>query len=490
MANSQNIPTFEKLLDTETMKKRYILPLLALCGVGGISAQTLSQAQKWFNDKQFDKAKPVFQRLVKQSPSNANYNFWYGACCYETGALQESVPYLEKSAERKVINGFLYLSKAYFDLYRFDEAIENLEDHIYWMERKNRDTSDLDTLMNRYRMGARMMRGVENVAVIDSFVVDKNNFLQAYKINEESGKVGLTGESDCTEFTNGMKDKKILSHRVPGTNQKALYVSSTLGGDWTVPEKVKGLDEAGTDLNYPFINSDGVTLYFAAKGDESLGGYDIFITRYDSEEGSYLKPDNMGFPFNSPFNDYLYVIDDFNNLGWFASDRYQPEGKVCVYVFSPNSSKQVYDYDTTDPGLLSNVAMLNGIRNTWSDADKVRIAKQQLAQVMYGENEQEKKGDFRFVVDDNAIYHTLSDFRSDDARKKYQQFQQKEKDLDTLNESLAQIRANYASSNTQLKDKLTPGILDREKRVKELYEEIEKLTLDIRNTEIKKLKNL
>lgn len=93
---------------------------------------------KWFNDKQFDKAKPVFKRLVKQAPSNANYNFWYGACCYETGELQESVPYLEKSAERKVINAFLYLSKAYFNLYRFDEAIENLEDHIYWMERKIR----------------------------------------------------------------------------------------------------------------------------------------------------------------------------------------------------------------------------------------------------------------------------------------------------------------------------------------------------------------
>ena len=99
----------------------------------------------------------------------------------------------------------------------------------------------------------------------------------------------------------------------------------------------------------------------------------------------------MGFPFNSPFNDYMYAIDDFNDLGWFASDRYQPEGKVCVYVFAPNNSKRVYDYDTTDPALLTNVAMLNGIRHTWNDADKVRIAKQQLAQVMYGGNETQKK---------------------------------------------------------------------------------------------------
>lgn len=471
------------------MKKRYLLPLLALCCAGGTSAQSLSQAQKWFNNKEFDKAKPVFKRLVKQSPSNANYNFWYGACCYETGELQESLPYLEKSAERKVINGYLYLSKAYADLYRFDEAIENLDEHIYWLERKNRDASEVEGLMEHYRMGSRMIRGVENVAVIDSFVVDKANFLEAYKIHEESGKIGLTGESDCTEFTNGMKDKKILSHRLPGTNQKVLYTSATLGGDWSVPEKVKGLEDLGSDLNYPFMNSDGITLYFAAKGEASLGGYDIFITRYDAEDGSYLKPDNMGFPFNSPFNDYMYAIDDFNDLGWFASDRYQPEGKVCVYVFAPNNSKRVYDYDTTDPALLTNVAMLNGIRHTWNDADKVRIAKQQLAQVMYGGNETQKKGDFRFVVDDNAIYHTLGDFRSVDARKKFQLLQQKEKDLDTMIDALDRVRAKYASGNQSTKGQLTPGILDQEKRVKELREEIDRLTLDIRNTEIRKLKN-
>ena len=111
----------------------------------------------------------------------------------------------------------------------------------------------------------------------------------------------------------------------------------------------------------------------------------------------------------------------------------------------------MYDYDTTDPALLTNVAMLNGIRHTWNDADKVRIAKQQLAQVMYGGNETQKKGDFRFVVDDNAIYHTLSDFRSADARKKYQLLQQKEKDLDTMIDALDRVRAKYASGNQSTK---------------------------------------
>ena len=101
-----------------------------------------------------------------------------------------------------------------------------------------------------------------------------------------------------------------------------------------------------------------------------MGGYDIFVTRYDSDDNTYLRPDNIGMPFNSPYNDYMYALDDLNNLGWFASDRYQPEGKVCVYVFVPNSTKQVYDYETADPQAIIDAATLKEIKKTWSDPIK------------------------------------------------------------------------------------------------------------------------
>lgn len=468
------------------MNKKYKLALLLLCSAGGTFAQTLSQAQKWFTNGEFDKAKPVFERLVKQSPSSANYNFWYGACCYETGELNKSLPYLEKSAKRKVINGFLYLSKAYYDLYRFDDAIANLEDHIYWLEQKKRDTSEAETLMIKYRQGARMMRGIEKIAVIDSFSVDKTDFLKAYKLSKESGSIRMIEHTGCTEFINEMEDKKILSKETNGETK--LYSSSKLIDKWGDLEALTDLNDYNDNLNFPFMDSDGVTLYYAAQGADCMGGYDIFITRYDSDENTYLRPDNMGMPFNSPYNDYMYALDDFNNLGWFATDRFQPEGKVCIYVFAPNESKQVYDYDTTDPILLTDVAALKSIKSTWHDADKVRLAKQQLVQIMYGQNEIKKQGDFHFIVDDNLIYRTLNDFRSKEAKKMYQILQQKEKDLNDLQQSLNKQRSKYiAASNATEKQKMTPSILDQEKRIKELYKEIELCTVNIRNTELQEL---
>lgn len=472
--------------DTKLMDRKYTIALLFLCSTGGIVAQTLSQAQKWFTNGEFEKAKPVFQRLVKQSPSNANYNFWYGACCYETGELQQGLPYLEKSAERKVINGFLYLSKAYYDLYRFDDAITNLENHLYWLEKKKRDASSAEALIAKYRQGARMIRGVEKIAVIDSFVVDKTDFLSAYKLSKESGDIQMAEDTGCTEFINEMGDKKILAKGETGKTK--LYSCSKLIDKWGDLERLKDLNDGNENLNYPFMGADGVTLYYAAEGEESMGGYDIFITRYDSDDNTFLRPDNIGMPFNSPYNDYMYAIDDFNNLGWFASDRYQPEGKVCVYVFAPNESKQVYDYEATDPNLLAHIAMLKEIKATWYNADKVRIAKQQLAQIMYGQDKKKEQGDFRFIINDNIIYHILHDFRSGDARQMFQTLQQKEKDLKDLQHSLDKQRSQYIrTTHVAEKQNMSPGILDQEKRVKELYEEIEQYQIKIRNTEIKKL---
>ena len=270
-----------------------------------------------------------------------------------------------------------------------------------------------------------------------------------------------------------------------------LYTRTKLGESWSSPQPLDGVNEAECSQNYPFLNSDGITLYFASEGKESMGGYDIFITRYDTEDGTYLKPDNVGFPFNSPFNDYLYVIDDFNQLGWFASDRYQPEGKACVYVFVPNTSKIVYDYEATDPDKLRDLARMSSIRSTWGNAEQLRNGKQRLAQATYGNEQKQHEGDFEFVVNDNSVYRKLGDFRSAQALKLFTQLQQKQKDLAALKKSLEDARYSYTQAvNPADRQRMAPGILDKEKRVNELQKEISSLTVKVRNTEIKAIKHL
>lgn len=469
------------------MNKKYFIGLFFLCLTSVVTGQSLDAARRLFSEGKFEQARPVFRKLVKQAPSNATYNYYYGACCYETGDREEALPYLEKSAARKVIDAYLYLGRLYFDLYRFDESVSNYEEHIGWLEKKKRPTETAEAEMERAKLAARMMKGVERVTVIDSFVVDKESLLDAYRIGKEAGRIyreeGKAGFAYQTE-----RDNKLIYGDRTDDGTMRLYTCDRLTNGWSAPEPLEELNTDG-NADFPFLLSDGITLYYASDGDGSLGGYDIFATRYDSDNGTYLRPDNIGMPFNSTANDYLYAIDDFNELGWFASDRYQPEGKICVYVFVPNASKEVFDYEGTDEDVLKDAASLAAIRTTWTDEEQVRKGRQRLAALRYANEESQKKMDFTFIVDDSAVYHTWDDFQSAEARKLYRQLTDKRNDYDRLREDLDNRRERYAAANATQKKQLAPAILDLEKQTEQLLEEMKRLETEVRNTEIHKLKH-
>jgi hypothetical protein len=188
-------------------------------------------------------------------------------------------------------------------------------------------------------------------------------------------------------------------------------------------------------------------------------------------------------PFNSPANDYMMAIDENRQLGWFVSDRYQPEGKVCVYVFVPAETKQVYDYDDTDEDLLIRVASLSDIRSTWTDADAVRQAQERLAQAGQTTAAAAKRqADFTFVVTDAHICHTLDDFTSAEAARLYREYAQKERDLQQIRQSLAEKRRLFAAGQTAL----APSMLDLENRAEDMVGELEALANEVRAKELTK----
>ena len=133
-----NLPVTHKR--SKTMKGKYILFLICSLFLCEVSAQTLEQARTLLPKVSTNKTKPSFKKYTKSQPSNGNYNYWYGACCYETGEKKEAQPYLEKSAARKVIDAYRYLGKLYYDIYRFDDAVDNYEQHIEWLEKKKTPT--------------------------------------------------------------------------------------------------------------------------------------------------------------------------------------------------------------------------------------------------------------------------------------------------------------------------------------------------------------
>ena len=327
-----------------------------------------------------------------------------------------------------------------------------------------------------------MIKGVEKVTVIDSFVVDKKSFLDAYHLGKSSGKLSMIPGTIGTSYETENGNNIILSQKDAQGNMQ-LYTQIKLINEWSKPELIASL-QSNSDMNYPFLMTDGVTLYYSSNGPESLGGYDIFVTRYDSEDRKYLKPNNMGMPFNSPFNDYMFAIDELNDLGWFASDRFQPEDKVCIYLFLPNDIKEVYDFESTDLTTLRDAALLTPISATQSNKAKVAEAKKRFAKLLSQDNNESRNKDFEFVIDDKRTYFTLNDFKSKEARQLYIELSQKIKDLNSLMNQLDNKREEYSNSNVEKKSRIAPSILELEKRTEVLQKEIDQQIINVRIKEI------
>ena len=452
------------------------------------SAQSQEQAKKLFNAGKYEEAKPAFQKLVKRYPKNGSYNYWYGACLYETGESDKCLPYLELAAERDVREANRYLAMYYSDNYRFEESEESWETYFELMEKAKKPIDVYQAAYDYASLGRQMMRSIKDIPIVDSVVVDKSTFLKAYNMSREAGSLTtfsqFFNEKNQTEgivYQTETKNKIYYSSANEG--RMRLYTSDMLTDKWENGKLLKGLNE-NSNNNYPYILSDGATLYFASDGSESLGGYDIFITRYNSERGQFLRPENIGMPFNSPANDYMLVIDEFNTLGWFASDRNQPEGKVCIYTFIPNEENTTLDEEEVSPEQLRRRAQLASIKDTWKNEQELQRAKQRIASVKYSTTEQETiVKDFELVIDDLTTYYTLKDFRSKQARDLATRWMQEVKNLVLLSNQLEQRRTAYAQANTNQRNSMKAAILDLEQRVRHLEQSVAKLELEVRNTE-------
>lgn len=238
------------------------------------------------------------------------------------------------------------------------------------------------------------------------------------------------------------------------------------------------------DDNYPFVLPDGVTLYYASQGNDALGGYDLFVTRYNMNSDSYLAPERLGMPFNSPYNDYMIVFDEVKGLGWFVSDRFQPEGQVCVYLFIPNENHD--RVETEDVEVKRSRAAVRSIRDSWvAGEDYSKLIQLAHQEIPYGKKEIEK--DFDFVVQDNRIYYTWDQIKSPEAKSIYQKVVSLKQQIASDEKKLDALRLDY-SKNPGKREQLKTRILDLEAKLEAAVPQVKELEKQARNAEVRYLK--
>ena len=455
------------------MRRVFIVAAMCILTATGAFAQTRDALKKTFDKGRFVEAKSMAEKLYAKHPENSEYNYWYAACCIETGEIPDSIDVVEMldfAVERKIIKAHKYLGDWYYGKQRYDLAAQNYEDLVG----KTKNKALREEAQQKYNISARLNRMVcnsEEVCFIDSFIVDKEELLSVYCIGADAGRISTRaeyfGDDKLVGHINETQRGMDIFFSAENNAQKPLlklFHRSKEGDKWGKEMPVEGFDTKGND-DYPYMLADGVTLYFASDGQGSIGGYDIFVSRMNIEEGDFHSPDNVGMPFNSTANDYLMVIDEVSNLGWFATDRNQPEDKVCIYVFVPNAGKKRVNVDEIGYERALAIANLTSIADTQDDEELVSNARRQMTMLIYAQEVARSNGDFLFVIDEFSTYRSLDDFKNNEARELFKEWQAAVKAHDNDIRMLNKYRDEYASASDEKKENMRETILNLESKI-------------------------
>lgn len=337
-----------------------------------------------------------------------------------------------------------------------------------------------------------MREMTQQILIIDSIVVDKDQILPHLRLSSETGSLMTTRDFSGKSvsgyaFVNEMGNKAYFSLPDDSLRQQ-LFTSDLLAGEWSSPQPIKGINDGIIEASYPFMLTDGLTFYFAGKGEESIGGYDIFLTRYDSRSGSFFKPENIGMPFNSEANDYLFAMDELNRIGYFISDRRQPEDKVCIYIFVPSDSRKTYDPSDYTEQQIRDFADITQIADTWGNGIERKAALARLKAINNVKPTATKKqnnSSVSMVINDALTYSDVKDFRSAKAASLYEQLVTARGRLTMLETELAKDRDYFSKASAAERQTLRQEILQMEEETQQLYQRIPSLEKQIRNEEIK-----
>ena len=458
---------------------KYTIIFIFLIVTSSIFAQSISEGETYFNAKQYSKAREVYESLLKKRPGDGLYNYRYARCCYELKDPSDAIVHFEKAGAKYPLRD-LYLGELYFNSYRFEESVSAYQKYISTLKPGDARLVEYTEIEKKAENAVRLMTRVEDVSIVDSVVVNKDQFLKFYKFNSELGsltqepiKLNNHRRADKIKYMTQRQGRVYFSDSIKG--HMNIFTSYKLMDSWSKPVSISEVINTPGNVNYPFLMADGVTIYFASDGDKSMGGYDIFITRYNPSTESYLAPENIGMPFNSPFNDYMMVIDEQRKLGWFASDRYQPAGKVMIYTFAPNAEKIIVHSE--DQEYLRQVAQLKKYRRVTASTSESTLAN--------GNRTPESEKQIEFVINDSVVYTNVNQFKSEEALKLWNDLRKSSVELNAKVKELSDLRAKYALLENDAERKaLSPVIMEMEKVNMEMKKQLLLKTIQVRNAEI------
>ncbi|WP_162150067.1 PD40 domain-containing protein [Saccharicrinis fermentans] len=457
------------------------------------SVYTPKKGLEYIKNEDFKNAQLVYAHLLKKYPKDAAYNYYMGICLLNNkGDLSQAVKMLNFAQIKRVSNKVsYYLGRAHQLSFRFEEAIHNYEKFLKSKSSDSEKNEKANYYLEQCRDSRRISTKIYELSVLDRSSVPREDILEMYSPAKDVGRFYKNGDF----FESGVNPNHILFETERGDvvyfsmaqsseDTMSIYKIQKLLDGWGDSEIVGEPVSSAYNDAYPFMASDGLTFYFASDRPGGFGGFDIYKVYYDNEMQGFLDPINMGVPFNSPEDDFLFVSDEFNEVAWFSSNRETTGDTVMVYKVKWDGSQVRNMVD--DP-----IQIIESARLKLDSDQSDEYGNGRRSRTNKGERDESKKqGLFRFDINDTLQYVDFDNFLNPEALSLFKAGYMMDQQRDSLAFLMKSRRADFERvSNESDRNKIVNEILNLENRVYKLDDQIQEKYLLSRQKELNEIQD-
>ncbi|MEQ8241217.1 MAG: OmpA family protein [Cyclobacteriaceae bacterium] len=158
------------------------------------------------------------------------------------------------------------------------------------------------------------------------------------------------------------------SDRPGGYGKRDIWMSTNSGTSWSKPINLGAKVNSSFDETTPFIHVNNQSLFFASNGFNNMGGFDLFLTTKQKENG-WSYPENLGYPINTFQDELSLFINAAGTRSYYSiENNFGQEASSKLVSFRLNNDSLIYpaSYVTgiirdedTNAALEANLEMVN-----------------------------------------------------------------------------------------------------------------------------------
>jgi len=134
-------------------------------------------------------------------------------------------------------------------------------------------------------------------------------------------------------FSSDGKTLYFASSREGGKGRSDIWKTELKpDGSWTAPVNLGDSINTKAEEMAPFIHPDNHTLYFASRGHQGMGGFDLFVSRMDAD-GNWSSPVDLAYPINTYADEINLVVNAKGDVAYISSDKLGGKGGMDIYSF-------------------------------------------------------------------------------------------------------------------------------------------------------------